>query len=95
MYAVRYSLVPTSSCVVLQFQEYFKSTSKLPKTSRIPCTFTRELGVAGWGYQWGRKGPKLRSVGESTLQKPAHESGKVAYIYSEILQKSGKQWQRV
>ena len=62
----------------------------VPKLSRIPCTFrpslengrgfTRLLGVAGLGYRWGKKGPKLRSVGESLLQKFACESGEVAQI---------------
>ncbi len=39
----------------------------------------RALGVAGLGYQWG-KGSKLRSVGESLLQKSARESGEVAIL---------------
>ena len=37
-------------------------------------------GMAGLGYQWGKKEPKLRPVGESVLQKSARESGEVAEI---------------
>ncbi len=36
--------------------------------------------MAGSGYQWRKKGSKLGSVGESTLQKSARQSGEVAEI---------------
>ncbi len=40
---------------------------------------TRVLGVAGLP-NGGKRGPKLRSAGESLLQKSARESSKVAEI---------------
>ncbi len=36
--------------------------------------------MAGWGYQLRKKDQKLRSVGESVLQKSACQSGDVTEV---------------
>ncbi len=41
--------------------------------------------MVGLGYQWGKMGRKLRSVGVSLLQKSARESGEVDLVEIEIL----------
>ncbi len=41
------------------------------------------LGVAGLGYYGKKRGPKLRSMGASLLQKSACESGKVEIFVQE------------
>ncbi len=38
------------------------------------------MGVAGLGYQWEKRRPKLRSVSETFLQKYERESAEVAEI---------------
>ncbi len=49
---LRYSFVPTPSCLDLGVILQVKSTSRLPKTSRVPCTF-RPLVTKGGGVSWG------------------------------------------
>ncbi len=74
--------------VVLQFEEYFKSAKNIKDRLHIP-TIIKRGGVSRGYWVWlgglpmGKKGPKLRSLGESLLQKSAHESGEVAEIESE------------
>ncbi len=46
--------------------------------------------MAGWGYQWRKKGPKLRSVGESALQKSANQSGDATEVETLVARFKGR-----
>ena len=73
--------------VVLQFQEYFEDVENHQGSSAHSDHYCKRRGFDnGIGYGWvgllmGKKGPKLRSVGASLLQKSARrESDEVAEI---------------
>ncbi len=86
---VCYIFVPTPSCldfgVVLLFQEYLEAAENTMGSLHIPTIICKGGGVS-WGYRvWlgftnGEPKLKLRSVGESALQKCGRLSGNVAEI---------------